>query len=102
MAVEKSAYAVRVERKGQLVGLVEFLRQVRAEVRAGGALTAAVADGTLWGWRARQALSHCLGEPVATWDAQPGRTQLERSALVSRALAECGDEPHRGGWMVSR
>jgi len=99
--VEKSAYAVRVERNGQLVGLVEFLRHVRVEVDAGGALTAAVADGTLWGWRARQALSHCLGVPVATWDAEPGRTQQERLALVARALTECGVEARRGGWAVS-
>jgi len=98
--VSKSPYAVRAERKGQLVELVDFLRQVRAEVDAGGTLSAAVADGTLWGWRARQALSHCLGEPVATWDAQPGRTQLERLALVVRALAECGEAPCRGGWRV--
>lgn len=100
VGVEKSAYAVRSERKGQLVELVDFLRQVRAEVQDGGTLTQAVADGTLWGWRARQALSHCMGEPVATWDAQPGRTQLERLALVVRALAECGEEPRRGGWTV--
>ena len=99
VAVEKSAYAVRSERKGQLVELVEFLRRVRAEVDEGGSLSEAVADGTLWGWRARQALSHCLGLPVATWDAEHGRTRLERLALVERALAECGVE-HKGGWRV--
>ena len=102
MVVEKSPYAVRAERKGQLVELVEFLRRVRAEVRDGSTLTQAVADGTLWGWRARQALSHSLGEPVATWDAQPGRTQMERRAVVERSLAECGDVAHKGGWRVSR
>ena len=102
VAVEKSPYAVRAERKGQLVELVEFLRRVRAEVRDGSTLTQAVADGTLWGWRARQALSHSLGEPVATWDAQPGRTQMERRAVVERSLTECGDVARKGGWRVSR
>ena len=102
VAVEKSPYAVRAERKGQLVELVEFLRRVRAEVRDGSTLTQAVADGTLWGWRARQALSHSIGEPVATWDAQPGRTQMERRAVVERSLTECGDVARKGGWRVSR
>ncbi len=101
VAVAKSPYAVRSERKGQLVGLVEFLLEVRREVRDGGSLTDAVAVGTLWGWRARLALSDVLEVPLANWDRAPGRTQLERLAVVERALAECGHvENHRGGWTV--
>lgn len=46
-SVTKSPYAVRSERKGQLVGLVEFLKQVRTDAQNGAALTDAVADGTL-------------------------------------------------------
>ena len=98
----KSPYAVRAEGKGQLIGLVEFLLAVREEVRDGGALTDAVADATLWGWRARLALSDVLGVPLANWDRAPGRTQLERLAVVERALAECGhSDNHRGGWLIS-
>lgn len=97
----KSAYAVRSERKGQLVELVDVLRAVRFAVQDGEALTDAVATGTLWGWRAREALSNCLGVPLANWDREPGRTQLERLALVERVLAECG-WVHLGGWRVSR
>lgn len=97
----KSAYAVRMAGKGQLTGLVEFLRRVRDGVRDGASLLDGVADGTLWGWRARMALSDVLSQPVADWDSAPGRSQLERFAVVERALAECGVE-HRGGWSVSR
>lgn len=97
----KSAYAKRVEGRGQLVGLVEFLREVRTGVLKGRSLLDGVADGTLWGWRARLALSDVLTQPLADWDNAPGRTQLERLAVVERALAECGVE-HRGGWRVSR
>lgn len=102
VAESKSPYAVRAEGKGQLVELVDVLRRVRGEVQAGAALTDAVADGTLWGWRSRQALSNALGVPLANWDREPGRTTLERLALVERVLAECGVEAHRGGWAVSR
>lgn len=96
----KSPYAVRSERKGQLVELVDVLRRVRFGVQDGEALTDAVADGTLWGWRAREALSNCLGVPLANWDREPGRTMGERLALVERVLAECGEAPRRGGWTV--
>lgn len=99
MAVRKSAYATRAEDKGQLVELIDVLRAVRFAVQDGEALTDAVATGTLWGWRAREALSNCLGVPLANWDREPGRTQLERLALVERVLAECGVE-HKGGWRV--
>lgn len=101
LAVRKSAYAVRAEGKGQLVGIVEVLLAVREGVRDGATLLDGVATGTLWGWRARLALSDVLSVPVADWDAAPGRTQLERLAVVERALAECGVE-HRGGWRVTR
>ena len=105
MASRKSAYATplaaRAERRGHLVELGDRLRLARVAVTAGSTLTEVVADGTLWGWRAREALSHVLGEPLANWDGRAGRTQLERIAVVERALAECG-VVHRGGWAVSR
>jgi len=98
-SVARSPYAARAERKGQLVELVDVLRAVRGEAQQGRALTDAVATGTLWGWRAREALSHCLGVPLANWDRERGRTQGERLALVDRVLAELGLE-RRGGWRV--
>ena len=101
VAVERSAYAARAERRGDLAEVVEYLHQVRREVRAGGTLIDAVADATLLGWRAREALNSVLDEPVANWDRRKGRTQLERRAVVERALAELGDTPHRGGWSVA-
>ena len=100
----KSPYAVRAERKGQLVGLVEILLSVRDGVHDGATLLDGVATGTLWGWRARMALDTALpmGFALADWDNAPGRTQLERLALVERVLAECGHvEARRGGWSVS-
>lgn len=99
----KSAYAVRAERKGQLIGLVEILVSVRDGVREGKTLLDGVATGTLWGWRARITLSSVLDVPLADWDNAPGRTQLERLAVVERALAECGlvETTRRGGWAVS-
>ena len=107
VAVAKSAYAVRIEANGQLVDLVDFLLKVRAQAYAGGCLTDAVADGTLWGWRARMALTQALsyGDILADWDRALARTQLERIALVERVLAELGAvpvPPRRGGWSVSR
>ena len=107
VAVVKSAYAVRIEANGQPVDLVDFLLKVRAQAYAGGFLTDAVADGTLWGWRARMALTQALGfgENLVDWDRSLARTQLERIALVERVLAELGAEPvppRRGGWSVSR
>lgn len=98
----KSAYAVRAERKGQLIGLVEILVSVRDGIHAGRTLLDGVATGTLWGWRARLALSSVLDVPLADWDNATGRTKLERLAVVERALNECGlVETHRGGWSVS-
>jgi hypothetical protein len=102
VATRKSAYAIRAEGKGQLVGIIAVLLATREQVRDGASLLDGVADGTLWGWRARLALSDVLTAPVADWDNAPGRTQLERLAVVERALAECGHvEVHRGGWRVS-
>lgn len=101
MAVERSAYAARAERRGELPEVVQALLAVRVAVRAGGTLLESVADGTLLGWRTREALNSCLSEPVANWDRAAGRTQGERLALVERALAELG-VVHRGGWSVSR
>ena len=102
---KQSAYVsplgARAERRGELVELRAHVAAVRVAVDAGGTLLEAVADGTLWGWRTREALSHALGEPLANWDRQPGRTRLERVALVERVLAELG-VVHRGGWQVSR
>ncbi|MDP2271279.1 MAG: hypothetical protein Q8K32_11145 [Archangium sp.] len=80
--------------------VVSFLVQVRRDVAAGSTLVEAVADGTLLGWRAREAINSCLNEPVANWDRERGRTKGERLALLARVLGELGVAPHRGGWNV--
>lgn len=100
MPRENSAYAARAERRGELSAVIQFLQQVRREVHAGGTLLDAVTDGTLLGWRAREALNSCLDEPLANWDKRKGRTQLERRAIIERVLSELGAPPHRGGWSV--
>lgn len=101
----QSAYVsplrARAERQGRLEDLVALIKRARVAVLDGGNLIDCVTDGTLWGWRAREALSHVLGEPLANWDRQPGRTQLERLAVAQRTLAELG-VVHRGGWRVAR
>lgn len=103
---KKSGYvapmAARADRRGELVELRAHLATVRTAVAGGDSLLEAVADGTLWGWRSREALSHALGLPLANWDREPGRTLGERLALVDRVLAECGVVAHRGGWSVGR
>lgn len=99
--MEQSAYAARAERRGDLAGVVAYLRSARRYVLHGGALLDAVADGTLLGWHAREALNSVLDEPLANWDVRKGRTQLERRAVVERALAELGDV-RKGGWSVGR
>ncbi|MDP1824932.1 MAG: hypothetical protein Q8L48_16870 [Archangium sp.] len=76
------------------------LRKVRRDLAAGATLIEAVADGTLLGWRVRECLDSVLDEPLANWDRRKGRTQLERHAVLSRALAEMG-VVHRGGWSVA-
>lgn len=101
VAAETSAYAARAERRGELAAVVAFLRSARRYVVHGGTLIDAVADGTLLGWRAREALNSVLDEPVANWDRRKGRTQLERIAVVTRALAELGDV-RKGGWSIAR
>lgn len=106
---KQSAYvsplAAREERRGILVELREHLRAVLDAVLRGDTLLEAVADGTLWGWRSREALSHEAGEPLANWDRNPGRTLNERLALLERtlgALGESEEKPRRGGWSVTR
>lgn len=98
--MESSAYAARAERRGELDAVLDSLHQVRREVHAGSTLLEAVADGTLLGWRVREALNSVLDEPLANWDRRKGRTQMERRAVVERALSELGAAPHRGGWKV--
>lgn len=97
-----SPLADRAERRGQLTELSAHLFGVKAAVAAGDSLLEAVGDGTLWGWRSREALSHALGVPLANWDRERGRTQAERLALVDRVLSELGvTQVRRGGWSVS-
>ena len=86
--------AARADRKGELTDLAQRLRAARDSVRKGGTLLEACADGTLWGWRTRIALSHALayGENLADWDSIPSRTQAERLLLVERVLRDLGAE----------
>ena len=108
VAGKSSAYVApigaRAERRGHLEELTARLCLVRRGVAGGSTIVDEVADGTLMGWRAREALSNVLGEPVVTWDSRGGRTNLERVAVVERALAELGHQyapPRRGGWSIS-
>jgi hypothetical protein len=95
-----SPMGARVERRGEGTELRAHLATVRAAVVAGASILEAVADGTLMGWRAREVLSHVVDEPVANWDQRRGRTQLERLAVLDRALGELGGGVRRGGWSV--
>ena len=78
------------------------LAALRSAVVEGCTLMEVVADGTLRGWHAREAMSAVVGEPLANWDTRRGRTQGERLAAVERAIGELGAlKPlRRGGWTV--
>lgn len=90
----------RAKQAGRIDDLLARLKEVRRVVRAGGEIFPCVADGTLWGWRVRTALSSLVGEAIDEWDKRRGRTHLERLAVLDRALGELGVE-HRGGWSIS-
>ena len=87
-ARDVSPLAARVERQGRTDDTVARLLAARRKVARGRSLTEVVADGTLSGWNLRMVLSHCAGRPLVNWDQETGRTQLERAALVERALGE--------------
>lgn len=90
----------RAKQNGRLDEFIARLKEIRRTVRGGGDIFSGVSDGTLWGWRVRVALTSLVGEPIDEWDKRRGRTQLERLAVVDRALGELGVE-HRGGWSIS-
>lgn len=92
-----SPMAARVERQGKTSDTVARLLAARRKVDRGYTLLEIVADGTASGWNLRLVLSGLLGEAVANWDVRPGRTQLERAALVERALGELGQQTCRLG-----
>lgn len=85
-----SPFASRARASGVADDLVARLMAARRKVARGATLLEVVADGTASGWRLRLALSNALGVPLANWDVQPGRTQLERAAVVERVLGEFG------------
>ena len=87
-----SPMAARIERQGVAEETVARLLALRRKVARGSTLLELVADGTESGWRLRMALSSCAGEPLDNWDGRGGRTQLERQALVERALGEFGQQ----------
>lgn len=67
---------------------IRALRFAQGVVRAGGTVMDAIADGTLDGWYARQALGSVLGTvQVPQWDAHPARTKAERIATLKSAVA---------------
>lgn len=88
-----SPMAARVERQGKRDDTVARLLAARRKIARGCTLLEVVADGTASGWNLRMVLTNVLGEAVANWDARAGRTQLERAAVVERALAELGIAP---------
>lgn len=97
-----SATAARLERKGEREATVMALLRVRRHVLDGHSLLDAVADGTLAGWAARMVLADALGSTrLPQWDAQEGRTQIERRHICDKALSLAG-YIHAGGWTVTR
>lgn len=98
-----SPYSARAERRGDLQSTVALLLTVRVGARRGATLIEVVANGSIDGWRAREALTNAAGRPLALWDGERHRTQADRLALVERALGLYGyTPPRRGGWSVSR
>ena len=97
LAAYVSPMAARVERQGKTDDTIARLLAARRKVDRGCTLLEVVADGTASGWNLRLVLSGLLGEALANWDARPGRTQLERAALVERALGELGQTTRRLG-----
>ena len=97
LAAYVSPMAARVERQGKSADTIARLLAARRKVDRGYALLEVVADGTASGWNLRLVLSGLLGEALANWDTRPGRTQLERAALVERALGELGQTTRRLG-----
>lgn len=95
-------WAWRAIEAGHGAELQVSLSALRAAVAEGSTLMEVVADGTLRGWHAREAMSAVVGEPLANWDTRRGRTQGERMAAVERAIGELGAlRPlRRGGWTV--
>ena len=95
-------WAWRAVEAGHGAELQVSLVGVRAAVVEGATLMEVVADGTLKGWHAREALSAVVSEPLANWDTRRGRTQGERLAVVERAIGELGAlrPMRRGGWTV--
>lgn len=91
---EESAYvsplAARLIRQGKAGDVAARLLAARRKVARGLTLVEVVGDGTALGWATRIALTNALGEALANWDNRPGRTQLERAALVERVLGELG------------
>ncbi len=85
-----SPMASRIERQGKAPETIKMLLVARKAVARGSSLTELVVIGSLAGWNLRQVLSSCCGEPVTNWDQRAGRTQLERAAVVERALGEFG------------
>ena len=67
---------------------VAALRDAIRTVRAGGCVMDALADGSLGGWYARQALGTVIGTVrVPEWDAGRFRTRDERLAALKAAVA---------------
>ena len=94
-------WVTRTKAVGLFADMRTHLEAARELVLAGDDLLTIVADGTLWGWRLRMALSSVVGEALANWDRRPGRTQTERLAVLDRALGEMAEQAPRGGWTVT-
>lgn len=101
-ALELRGWAARAAVNGELTDIITRAREALVAVELGHTLQELFGDGTLGGWNFRMALSHCAGQPASNWDGEPGRTQLERWALVARVLLEAGADAPTLAQVASR
>lgn len=94
--------AVRLERNGHRLGAITKLVEAMRDVVGGATVLEAIADGTLLGWYAREALMAVCDGNLLDWDGSPYRVQEERILLVEKTLGFLGyAAPRRGGWSVT-
>lgn len=84
-------YLSRVERRGRLQLLEVAAVQARGPIDLGLGFARVAIGNTLVHWELRQALSY-ITQPlgVLTWCESPGRTVLERQAVLERLIADLG------------
>ena len=88
MPVGLRGYAARLRRQGGVDAVKRRLVMARSAVSNGATLFDAIADGSLEAWKVREFLGGVLSESMINWDERQGRTQLERLAVLDRAIVE--------------